>query len=106
MYLAFSFSEIPMEAIINQFFEIEKKSAEQNITSFERNLLRIHHEFEEMGYKIINPLGMTYDERDASLEANLLHPKANKIVKVLKPVIYKSTNGEFSLIQKGVVIVE
>lgn len=95
-----------MNNIINQLFEIDKKSAEQNIDIFDRNLKRIFHELEEMGYKIINPLGNVYDERDASIEANILNPEASKISKVLKPVIYKLETGSFVLIQKGVVIVE
>lgn len=95
-----------MKDIINQVFEIEKKSIEQNIDGFERNLRRINHEFEELGYKIVNPIGNTYDERDASIEANILSSDAKKITKVLKPVIYKMENDAYSLIQKGVVIVE
>lgn len=95
-----------MKDIINQVFEIEKKSIEQNIDGFERNLRRIQNEFEELGYKIVNPIGASYDERDASLEANMMSSNATKITKVLKPVIYKMENDAYSLIQKGVVIVE
>ena len=95
-----------MNNIINQLFEIDKKSTEQNIDVFDRNLKRIFHELEEMGFKIINPLGTIYDERDASIEANILNPNAKTITKVLKPVIFKSENGNFTLCQKGVVIVE
>jgi uncharacterized protein YajQ (UPF0234 family) len=95
-----------MEAIINQLFEIEKKATEQNLDIFERNLNRIQHELEELGYKIINPIGNQYDERDASIEANILNPNAKKITKVLKPVIYKMQNDNYTLLQKGIVIVE
>ena len=95
-----------MEVIINQLFEIEKKATEQNLDIFERNLNRIQHELEELGYKIINPIGNQYDERDASIEANILNPSAKKITKVLKPVIYKIQNDNYVLLQKGIVIVE
>ena len=95
-----------MEAIINQIFEIEKKAKEQNIDTFERNMNRIQHELTEMGYKVVNPFGTRYDERDTSIEANLLNPKATKITKVLKPIIYKLENDSYVLTQKGVVIVE
>lgn len=95
-----------MEAIINQLFEIEKKASEQNINVFDRNLNRIQHELTEMGYKILDPMGTHYDDRDTSIEANLLHPNAKKITKVLKPIIYKKENDSFFLTQKGVVIVE
>ena len=95
-----------MEAVINQLFEIEKKATEQNLDIFERNFNRIQHELEDLGYKIINPLGTPYDERDASIEANILNPNAKKITKVLKPVIYKMQNDNYILLQKGIVIVE
>lgn len=95
-----------MEALINQLFEIEKKATEQNIDVFERNLNRIQYELEELGYKIINPMGTFYDERDASIDANLLTPNATKITKVLKPIIYKIESNGYALVQKGVVIVE
>lgn len=95
-----------MVNIINQLFEIEKKAAEQQLDSLDRNLTRIFHELEEMGYKIVNPIGKTYDERDTSVEANLLNSEASKISKVLKPVIYKTENDAYVLVQKGVVIVE
>jgi hypothetical protein len=95
-----------MEALINQFFEIEKKSLEHQLPHFERNFNRIHHEFTEMGYKIVNPLGQPYDERDTALEASLMHPGAKKITKVLKPIIYREEANGYVLIQKGVVIVE
>ena len=73
-----------MEAIINQLFEIEKKATEQNLDIFERNLNRIQHELEELGYKIINPIGNQYDERDASIEANILNPNAKKMLDSIK----------------------
>ncbi|PJJ10133.1 hypothetical protein CLU83_3524 [Flavobacterium sp. 1] len=95
-----------MNAIINQLFEIEKKALEQNIDGFERNLKRIYHELEEKGYKIVNPLGTNYDERDSSIEANILNSNSKKITKVIRPTIYKSENNTFQLIQKAVVIVE
>jgi hypothetical protein len=95
-----------MVQIINQFFEIERKTLEQNISSLDRNLQRISHELEEMGYKWVNPIGAKYDERDTSIEANLMTENAKKITKVLKPTIYKVDNDNYTLLQKGVVIVE
>ncbi|MFM2229831.1 MAG: hypothetical protein RL607_1089 [Bacteroidota bacterium] len=95
-----------MEAIINQLFEIEKKALENQIDLFERNFNRIQHEITEMGYKVINPIGLNYDERDNSVEANLMHANAQKITKVLKPVIYQDSGNGYVLVQKGVVIVE
>lgn len=93
--------------IINQIFEIEKKAKEQNLNIFDRNVERIYHELDEMGYHIENPLGKFYDERDASIEANLVgnssHPK---ITKVLKPAIFEKDSDNMALVQKAIVIAE
>ena len=95
-----------MKEIINQLFEIEKKVSDHNLDMLERNLTRIFHQLEEMGYQIVNPIGKRYDERDASVEANILNPNAEIITRVLKPVIYTTENGQYTLLHKGVVIVE
>jgi hypothetical protein len=95
-----------MKEIINQLFEIEKKVSDHNLDMLERNLTRIFHQLEEMGYQVVNPIGKRYDERDASVEANILNPNAETITRVLKPVIYTTENGNYTLLQKGVVIVE
>lgn len=95
-----------MENIINQFIDIENKSKTSNISSFDRNFKRLHHEFETLGYKIVNPIGEQYDYRDASIEANIINEDATTISKVLKPAIYKMEEDGFILIQKGIVIVE
>ncbi|MFC6267788.1 hypothetical protein [Frigoriflavimonas asaccharolytica] len=96
-----------MLQIINQVFEIQKKALEQNISLFERNLERIQQEFEDLGFLISNPLGKYYDERDTSLEVNLVGDSKNpKIVKVLKPAIFQKDGTDFILMQKGIVIAE
>ncbi len=95
-----------MKNIINQLFEIEKKANDQGLEIFERNFTRVYHELEEMGYRVVNPIGQKYDVNDTALEANVTHAGASKITKVLKPVIYRMENGNFSLEQRGVVIVE
>jgi len=95
-----------MEQIINQIFEIDRKSNELNLDHFQRNLNRIYHEFEELGYKIVNPLGQRYDERDVSVEATLTTSRAHTIKKVIKPAIFKMESGQFVLVQKAIVLVE
>jgi len=94
-----------MQNIINQFIDMENKSKSNNISDFDRNFKRLNHEFEELGYKIINPLGEKYDYRDSSIEANIVNEEASIISKVLKPAIYKKEEEGFVLIQKGIVIV-
>lgn len=95
-----------MENIINQIFEIEKKANSQKLVLFERNFSRIYHEFEELGYKIVNPINTIYDERDTSVEATIIDLNAKIITKVIKPTIYQRINNQYTLIQKGIVIVD
>ena len=95
-----------METIINQFIDIENKAITNNIAVFSRNFKRLRLEFENLGYKVINPLGEKYDYRDASIEANIINENASIISKVIKPVIYKYEDDGFVLVQKGIVIVE
>lgn len=93
--------------IINQIFEIEKKSKDQEISIFERNFERIHHELEELGYSVSNPIGKIYDSRDTSLEANLVGNSSKPVItKVLKPAIFQKDGNSTVLLQKGIVIAE
>jgi len=95
--------------IINQIFEMEQKMLTKQDISLDRNIKRLYHEFEEIGYKIINPLGKRYKETDADLEAKISGDfKDNMIVtRVLKPVIYRMvSNNDPELLQRGIVIVE
>lgn len=96
-----------MKNIINQIFEIETKLGVENGQNVRRNFERLYHEIELEGYRIVNPLGQRYDERDVSIEANFLSENhQNKISKVIKPAIYQQADGENTLVQKAVVIVE
>jgi len=97
-----------MLEIINQIFSIELKSTKEDLTIFNRNIDRIYHEFEALGFHIINPIGKTYRNEMTDVEANIngdFNGKM-KIVKVLKPIVYKKTDGDTTLVQKGIVIVE
>lgn len=97
-----------MKDIITQIFEIENKIKPEDFASFKRNFQRIYHELEQEGFIVVNPKDQPYDERDASIEANILNENGSnlKITKVLKPTIYKNEGGNRILIQKAVVIVE
>ncbi|WP_316841279.1 hypothetical protein [Pedobacter gandavensis] len=98
-----------MIQIINQLFEIEQKLRTRNETFADRNFTRLKHEFELMGYEVINPINRKYQLTDTDLEASILGDATIglKVTRVLKPVIYlKNENDEYSLLQKGIVIVE
>ena len=95
--------------IINQIFEIEQKLQARKETFADRNLARLKHEFEVMGYRVINPIHRRYQMTDADLDATVSGDSKTdlKVTRVLKPVIYLRTkNDELSLLQKGIVIVE
>ncbi len=97
-----------MLEIINQIFSIQLKSNKEDLTLFNRNIDRIYHEFEALGFHVVNPLGQTYRNEMTDVEANITGDlNANmKIVKVLKPIVYKKINEENTLVQKGIVIVD
>lgn len=97
-----------MKEVLNQLFEIEQKGAKNNVTLFDRNIRRMFHEIEELGYYIKNPEGEKFSEERTDIDATMMgtmHSKM-KITKVLKPIIYQNDQEHPIIIQKGVVIVE
>jgi hypothetical protein len=88
-------------------FEIEQKLKARDQNPIERNLKRIYHEFEEMGYKIIDPINRPYKETDTDIEASVAGDfKENMVVsRVLKPIIYRQGETSTELVQKGIVLV-
>lgn len=97
-----------MLTIINQIWEINNKANSNGYDAIQRNLRRLDAELIELGYTIIDPIGRDYKETDTDIEANISSSltKASKIVKVLKPIVYLSENGQNVLVQKGIAIVE
>lgn len=95
--------------IINQVFEIQEKMKGEPISEkLERNFNRLHHLFEEEGYGLINPLGEKYSESRTDCEASIVGNQSKNLVitQVIKPVIYHTQNGQRTVVQKGIVIVE
>ena len=88
--------------IINQVFDIERKSA-QNAPVL-RHIDRIRTTFEEMGYQIHNPSGEPYNETRTDCEASISGSKLDNLViaEVIKPIVRR----QGVIVQKGVVIVE
>jgi hypothetical protein len=88
--------------IINQLFDIEKKSAQNN--TILRPIERIKNSFEDMGYRIHNPITEAYNETRTDCEASIMGTKLTNlsVTEVIKPIVYHAGN----IIQKGVVIVE
>lgn len=95
-----------MKEIINQIYEMQRKATDNNLNLFDRNFERLNFEFENMGFHIMIPLNQSFDDSDISIEATVVSQNLNIITKVIKPTIYKKDNDNFTLIQKGIVIVE
>jgi hypothetical protein len=93
--------------IINQVFELEKKTAAKpELSSLQRNIDRIKQNFEEAGYTILNPIGEPYHETRIDYEASISGDMSAhmQIVNVIKPVVYFTEEGRKSILQKGIVI--
>jgi hypothetical protein len=90
--------------IINQVFEIEKKS----VANIQRNVDRIKIELEELGYTWHNPDGEKWDETRTDCEANISGKLKSKMVisNVVKPIIYQITDSSKKVVQKAIVVVE
>ena len=94
--------------IINQVFEIEKKSGANGASNIQRYLDRIKAELAELGYDYHNPLNEKWDETRTDCEANVAGSLKNKmlITEVIKPVVHQKTDGTKKIIQKAIVVVE
>ncbi|MEN9523350.1 MAG: hypothetical protein RL065_1727 [Bacteroidota bacterium] len=98
-----------IKAIINQLFEIETKLKLENLDGkFERNFNRIKQTIEAEGYTYHNPVGEKYAETRTDCEASISGGLGSnlKITQVIKPIIHKHENGNSTIVQKGIVIVE
>jgi hypothetical protein len=95
----------------NLLFEMEQKLA---LHPDEQTFVRLHRRMrqvtDEAGYYIHNPLGEDYSETRTDVEASIRQDIAGKTMRirsVLKPAVYRKTDGGRALlVQRGVVIVD
>ena len=94
--------------IINQVFEIEKKSGASGTLNIQRHLDRIKAELAELGYDYHNPVNEKWDETRTDCEANVAGSLKSKmlITEVIKPVVHLKKDGAKKIIQKAIVVVE
>ncbi|MBL3658047.1 hypothetical protein [Fulvivirga sediminis] len=102
-----------MEAIIgiiNQVHEVNQKlETKGDLINVSRNISRIKHHLEELGYTFHNPINEDYNDTRTDCEANIIGDFTEGkmyISKVIKPIIFTETNNAPNIIQKAVVIVE
>ncbi len=95
--------------VINQLFEMQYKLKEMGKAhNFERNFNRLFAIFEEAGFVVQDPTNEIYTDSRTDCEASISGTVSSKmrIIKTLKPVIYKKTDSTVQLVQKAIVIVE
>ncbi|GAB4093089.1 hypothetical protein [Flaviaesturariibacter terrae] len=91
--------------IINQLFEIEKKTGGH--PSVHRNLERIRAELQELGYSWHNPLHEKYAATRTDCEASITGTLSDgmTITEVIKPIIHSQESGNARIVQKAIVVV-
>lgn len=107
--------------ILNQIFEIEKKSEKlTESNSIHRNLKRLKEIFEmelsafygsnveAPGFFIENPIGEPYNEKRTDCEASIAGESAENLVitEVVRPIIRYKYKGQNLIVQKAVVVVQ
>jgi hypothetical protein len=95
----------PIINIINQVYEIEKKT--QDHPSVQRNLERIRSELQALGYSYHSPLHEKYASTRTDCEATISGSphEQMRITEVIKPIIRNEEGGQTRIIQKAIVVV-
>lgn len=93
--------------IINQIFEIEKKSKSSGIDKFQRNIERLNYLLEAEGYSYHNPIGEKYNETRTDCQATIINDSKDLYISdVIKPIIYfKDNQGNTTIVQQARVII-
>lgn len=106
--------------LINQVFEIEKKSSQmQEQNSISRNVNRIRELIENeffshvnqehtVGFIYHNPIGESYNETRTDCEASISGTSTDnlEIIEVIKPIIFLKQGGIKRMVQKAVVVAQ
>lgn len=95
--------------IVNQIFEIERKSEKlQESNSIQRNLDKLREILETQGLVYENPISQKYDETRTDCNASIAGESTENlvIIEVIKPIIRVKQNNMTQIVQKAVVVVE
>ena len=103
----------PLLSALCQLYELDRKVQKRSdFESLGRNIEKMKDAFEELGYRIEDPNGQSYNETRVDLEASIAGKSTEKLVvtEVIKPIIryvMRDSSGEYTkVIQRGVVVVE
>jgi hypothetical protein len=102
-----------MLVALNQVYEVEQKLKKSgDSANIERNVGKIKDAFNELGLTYEDPMGQSFNETRADLEATISGSGIENlvVVEVIKPIIralVRQGAAEFSqVVQKGIVVVE
>lgn len=100
-------TETQLISIVNQLFEIEKKTTHHNFDKIHRNVDRLKSIIEDLGIIYKNPTGEKYDETRIDCSATLLEDGDHLVIHdTMKPIIYRKNNNQLEIIQQARVIVK
>ena len=92
--------------LINQFFEIEKKTKQESFKRADQPLRKIKWLIESAGYMVKDPLGETYDHMRTDCEATILKEEEPYVIsETLKPAIYVVEDEIPRIVQLARVII-
>ena len=92
--------------LLNQLFEIEKKTRQHAFDRIDRNIDRLKWLLDQAGYTYKDPTGETYDETRTDCQATILSETEPQTIRdTVKPVIYQTTDGTTAIIQQARVII-
>jgi len=103
----------PLLSALCQLYELDRKVQKLGeLESLARHVEKMKAAFEELGYRIEDPHGQSFNETRVDLEASIAGSSTEDLVviEVIKPIIrlvVRDSNGEYTkVIQRGVVVVE
>jgi hypothetical protein len=93
--------------LLNQVFEISKKSKHLSIDKFDRNIERILWLLEQEGYVYKDPTGEEYNETRMDCQATILKEEEPYIIsETIKPIVFENKEGIFTIIQQARVVIK
>jgi len=103
----------PLLSALCQLYELDRKVQKRSeFESLGRNVEKMKAAFEELGYRIEDPDGQSYNETRVDLETSIAGSSTEDLIvtEVIKPIIryvMRDSSGEYTkVIQRGVVVVE
>lgn len=92
--------------LLNQLFEIEKKSRQNGFDRINRNLERMKWLLEQEGFTCKDPTGEQYNETRMDCQATILKDsEPYTITDTIKPVIFFTSDDQSTIVQQARVII-